>query len=233
MSDMVVRASNLQKVYPLGRARVEALKSVSFELARGEFAVLLGPSGAGKTTTLNLLGCLDRPTAGQLSVAGVQVFGDGQSLGERELDRTRREHIGFVFTEFFLMPTLTAIENVELPLLWSGRRDRDRAIALLEAVGLGHRLTHRPMELSGGEMQRVAIARALVNEPELLLADEPTGNLDTKTRDQILSLLADINTERGLTVLLATHDGELASCVPRVIPITDGVVAEVYSDGPQ
>ena len=224
MSDALVQATDVRKTYPMGRQEVEALKGLTFNLAPGDFTVLLGPSGAGKTTTLNLLGCLDRPTGGELTVAGTQVFTEGRGLGEGKLDRLRREHIGFVFTEFFLMPTLTATENVELPLIWSDCKDRDRARELLEVVGLGHRLTHRPTELSGGEMQRVAIARALVNEPDLLLADEPTGNLDTRTRDEIFETLTRLNQDRGLTVLLATHDRELAERVPRVIEIRDGLI---------
>jgi putative ABC transport system ATP-binding protein len=143
----------------------------------------------------------------------------------------RRQHIGFVFTEFFLLPTLTAVENVELPLVWSGERSRARATELLDAVGLAHRLTHRPTELSGGEMQRVAMARALVNEPELLFADEPTGNLDTKTRDEIFGTLERLNRERGLTVLMATHDREIAERVPRVIHLRDGLITGEEGNG--
>lgn len=222
--DTVVNAKGLQKTYDLGATRVEALRGIDLELRRGEFAVLLGPSGAGKTTTLNLLGCLDRPSDGALTVAGQTVFADGRGPGEGRLDKVRREHIGVVFTEFFLLPTLTATENVELPLLWSGRRDRARAVELLRAVGLEHRLTHYPSELSGGEMQRVAITRALVNEPDLLLADEPTGNLDTRTRDEIFEVLLRLNREHALTILLATHDRELAFCCPRIIHLRDGRV---------
>ena len=159
------------------------------------------------------------------------MFANRGGLGEGALDGMRREHIGLVFTEFFLLPTLTAIENVELPLIWTDGRDRRRVTELLEAVGLGHRLTHRPTELSGGEMQRVAVARALVNEPGLLLADEPTGNLDTKTRDEILALLTQLNQERGLTVLIATHDEEIARRVPRVIHLRDGRITGEDDNG--
>ncbi len=225
MNGPIVQATSLQKTYPLGRQKVEALKGIDMRLEQGEFAVLLGPSGAGKTTTLNLVGCLDRPSGGTLSVAGTEVFNGRSSLSEGRLDTMRREHIGLVFTEFFLIPTLTATENVALPMLWTGKPDRDRAVELLESVGLGHRLTHRPAELSGGEMQRVAIARSLVNDPGLLLADEPTGNLDTKTRDEIFAVLRKLNEERGLTVLVATHDHELAERFSRVIPIRDGRIA--------
>ncbi len=225
MIDTIVDAKNLTKTYPLGRRKVEALRGIDLQLRRGDFAVLLGPSGAGKTTTLNLLGCLDRPSGGELRVGETQVFGNGKALRENQLDRIRRAEIGFVFTEFFLLPTLNAMENVEVPMLWTGGRDRDKAVALLEAVGLGHRLTHRPTELSGGEMQRVAIARALANDPDLLLADEPTGNLDTRTRDEIFAVLEKLNQERGLTVLIATHDRELAQRAPRVIHLRDGEIA--------
>jgi putative ABC transport system ATP-binding protein len=225
MTDAIVDARNLTKIYPLGRRKVEALRGIDLQLRRGDFAVLLGPSGAGKTTTLNLLGCLDRPSGGELRVGETQVFGNGKPLRESQLDRIRRSQIGFVFTEFFLLPTLSAVENVEVAMLWTGGRDRQKSVALLEAVGLGHRLTHRPTELSGGEMQRVAIARALANDPDLLLADEPTGNLDTRTRDEIFAVLDQLNQERSLTVLIATHDRDLAERVPRVIHLRDGRIA--------
>ncbi|MHB8997228.1 MAG: ABC transporter ATP-binding protein [Armatimonadota bacterium] len=226
MTRLVAQARALTKDYPLGRQSVRALKGIDLDLERGDFALLLGPSGAGKTTTLNLLGCLDQPSGGELTVAGKDVYHEGRSLSESQLDRMRREHIGLVFTEFFLLPTLTATDNVCLPMLWQGKPDRGRAEQLLRAVGLGHRLTHRPPELSGGEMQRVAIARALVNEPDLLLADEPTGNLDTRTRDEILELLHQLNQERGLTVLIASHDTELARRVPRIIRLEDGQIMD-------
>ncbi len=226
MKQHVVKAVNLQKDYPLGRQPVHALRGIDLTLQRGDFALLLGPSGAGKTTTLNLLGCLDRPTGGELAVAGSAVYGNGRQMRESEMDRMRREHIGLVFTEFFLLATLTALENVTLPMLWRGKTDRKKAKELLEAVGLAHRMTHRPPELSGGEMQRVAIARALVNDPDLLLADEPTGNLDTGTRDEILQVLRTLNQERGLTVLLASHDTELTRQVSRVIRIADGRITD-------
>jgi len=229
VTDTLVHARKLTKTYPLGRRTVDALRGIDLQLHRGDFAVLLGPSGAGKTTTLNLLGCLDRPSGGELRVGETQVYGDGKALREGQLDRLRRTQIGFVFTEFFLLPTLSAVENVEVPMLWNNARDRDKAVELLETVGLGHRLTHRPTELSGGEMQRVAIARSLANDPDLLLADEPTGNLDTRTRDGIFGVLEGLNRERGLTVLIATHDRELAERVPQVIHLRDGLI--VGGDG--
>jgi len=231
MSMPIVQAQELSKRYPLGRQSVDALRGVSFALSPGEFIVLLGPSGAGKTTTLNLLGCLDLPTGGELSLAGRTIFSPTHRLGEAQLDNVRRRHVGLVFNDFHLLPTLTAAENVELPLLWDGKRDRQRAVDLLQAVGLGHRLTHHPGELSGGEMQRVAIARSLVNSPDLLLADEPTGNLDTRTRDDVFDLLGRLNKERGLTVLLATHDHELAAQASRVIELRDGLIVGGDGDG--
>ncbi len=214
------RAEGLVKVYRRGAEEIRALKGIDLEIEPGEFVCLLGPSGAGKTTTLNLLGLMDRPTGGRLDVAG-HVVGDGARQSESELDRVRRENIGFIFQQFYLMPTLSALENVEMPQLWTGKPDRARARALLERVGLGHRMAHRPGELSGGEQQRVAIARALVNRPKLLLADEPTGNLDTRTRDDILALFRELAGE-GLSILLATHDQELVGYADRVVQLDEG-----------
>jgi len=219
----VVEARDLAKTYTLGKRDIPALRAIDLALPPGEFTVLLGPSGAGKTTTLNLVGCLDRPSAGELTVAGETVSGNGVRPGEARLDALRREHIGFVFADFHLLPTLTATENVQVPLIWSDQIDRQRARDLLCRVGLGHRLTHRSDELSGGEMQRVALARALVNRPSLLLADEPTANLDTRTRDEIFDLLRELSGE-GLTVLLATHDHELAERGDTVLRLRDGVI---------
>lgn len=220
----VVRAEKLSKHYHRGSEEIQALKGVDISIAPGEFVCLLGPSGAGKTTTLNLFGLMDQPTSGRLEVVGNTV-GEGSSAGsEAERDHLRRDNIGFIFQQFYLMPTLTAIENVEMPQFWSGKIDRARVRELLERVGLGHRMTHRPTELSGGEQQRVAIARALINHPKLLLADEPTGNLDTRTRDDIFSLFQALSRE-GLSIVLATHDMELAERVDRVIRLEEGRIA--------
>ncbi|MGD9496000.1 MAG: ABC transporter ATP-binding protein [Armatimonadota bacterium] len=221
----VVQGRGLTKTYVVGKREVPALRGIDLALERGEFAVLLGPSGAGKTTTLNLLGCLDRPTAGELIIAGQTVSGAGARLSEGALDALRREQIGFVFADFHLLPTLSATENVQVPLIWRDEQNRARAQELLCRVGLGHRLAHRPDELSGGEMQRVALARALVNRPSLLLADEPTANLDTRTRDEIFALLRELSAE-GLAILFATHDHELAARGDTVLRLRDGVMTD-------
>jgi len=226
----VAQTTSLGKVYRRGVEEIKALQDITLSFEPGRFYCVLGPSGAGKTTLLNLLGVMDVPSSGSLSVAGEQITQEGKiRLSEGGRDRLRRENIGFVFTEFFLMPTLTAVENVEMPLLWSDKKDREFAVELLERVGLGHRLTHRPAEMSGGEMQRVAIARALINRPRLLLADEPTGNVDTKTRDGIFELLGELN-DNGLTIVLATHDKELAARIAHVIGLRDGRLANERSN---
>lgn len=218
-----VEVRNLTKTYSVGGRTIDALRGIDFTIDDGEFVVLLGPSGAGKTTTLNLVGGLDRPTAGDITVAG-QVIANGQArVREGKLDALRRGPVGFVFAEFHLLSTLTAVENVQVPLIWDDEGGRERVEELLRRVGLGHRLTHRPDEMSGGEMQRVALARALVNEPALLLADEPTANLDTHTRDEIFDLLRDLSSE-GLSILFATHDHELAERGDTVLRLSDGVI---------
>jgi ABC-type lipoprotein export system ATPase subunit len=220
-----VVASGLCRVYRRGAERIHALKGIDLTITAGEFVGVVGPSGAGKTTLLNLLGLMDRPTSGSLTVLGSDVTHRGARL-----DALRRRNVGFVFQEFYLLPGLTALENVLLPSLWArdvvtrDGRARDRGLELLRMVGLEHRASHRPAELSGGEMQRVAIARALAGSPRLLLADEPTGNLDTKTRDGVISLLPTLNRDSGLTVVLATHDLSLESRFTRVIRLEDGVV---------
>jgi len=227
-----VMARGLVRTYRRGAEKIQALKGIDLDIKRGEFVGVVGHSGAGKTTFLNLVGLMDRPTAGRLEVLGTDVTRRGVRL-----DALRRKNIGFVFQEFYLMPTLTATENVLLPTMWGkangewrmangdSRGAGQRAMELLKLVGLGHRLTHKPSELSGGEMQRVAVARALINRPRLLLADEPTGNLDTTTRDGILNLLLALNRDSGLTVMVATHDLSLESRFTRVIRLEDGNVA--------
>ncbi|MBU6402227.1 MAG: ABC transporter ATP-binding protein [Verrucomicrobia bacterium] len=217
---VVVSASALTKVYPRGREIVRALDGVSFEIQRGEFLAVLGPSGAGKTTLLNLMGGMDTPSSGVLRICGQEVAG----LSDRDLTRLRRERIGFVFQHFGLLPTLTVGENVALPALFAGRRVRQRVDDLLAKVGLTHRRHHRPHELSGGEMQRAAIARALINEPQMLLADEPTGNLDSATGDTVINLFHELHRE-GLTVIVVTHNATLSAAAQRRIAIRDGRLA--------
>jgi putative ABC transport system ATP-binding protein len=221
--DIVVRAVGLTRRYEMGHTFVEALRGVDLTLARGEFVALVGPSGSGKSTVLNLIGGLDRPTSGEVWIDGTEL---GKS-DERTLTHHRRQHVGFVFQSFNLLPRLTAEENAALPLMFSGVVEKERlsrARALLTRVGLGARLAHRPTQLSSGEQQRVAIARALVGQPALLLADEPTGNLDTATGAEIMGLLKELNQERDLTLLVVTHDPEIAAFADRIVRLRDGRV---------
>jgi putative ABC transport system ATP-binding protein len=214
-SNPVIVAERVGKTYRVGSSDVEAVRDFSLTVARGEFVSLMGPSGCGKSTLLNLFGCIDTPTAGHLRVFGT----DAAALTERERSALRLRRIGFVFQRFYLLPMLTAFENVELPMIEARvpRHERAaRARALLERVGLGHRLGHRPHQLSGGEMQRTAIARALANQPELVIADEPTGELDRRTGAAVLALIAELQ-RGGLTVVMATHDPHAAGLGNRVI----------------
>lgn len=221
--DVVVRTVDLSRRFKMGNTFVDALRGVDLTIGRGEFVALVGPSGSGKSTVLNLIGGLDRPTSGEVWIDGVEL----SASDERTLTRHRRQHVGFVFQTFNLLPRLTANENVALPLMFSGvpRGERlDRAKQLLERVGLAERLNHRPGQLSGGEQQRVAIARALVSRPALLLADEPTGNLDTTTGTGIMALLKELNEESDLTLLVVTHDPEVAAFADRIVALRDGRV---------
>jgi putative ABC transport system ATP-binding protein len=221
--DIVVRTVNLTRRYEMGDASVDALRGVDLTIARGEFVALVGPSGSGKSTVLNLIGGLDRPTSGQVWINGTEL----SASDERTLTRHRREHVGFVFQSFNLLPRLSAEENVALPLMFSGMPEKERrarARAMLDRVSLKHRLDHRPTQLSGGEQQRVAIARALIGQPALLLADEPTGNLDTGTGAEIMALLKNLNQEQNLTLLVVTHDAEVAAFADRVVKLRDGQV---------
>jgi ABC-type lipoprotein export system ATPase subunit len=217
---VVVEAEELVKVYRRGQEEVRAVDGISFTIRAGEFVAVVGPSGAGKSTLLQLLGGMDTPTSGSLRLAGREVSG----MSDGELTRLRRGFVGFVFQHFGLVPTLTVAENVALPCLFSRREARGRVDSLLQRVGLAHRRGHRPAQLSGGEMQRVAIARALVNDPKLLLADEPTGNLDSRTSDRILELLRELNGD-GLTVVVVTHNESLAASAGRRITLRDGRIA--------
>jgi len=221
----ILAARDLTKVYRRGVSEVRAVDGISLEVAAGQLMAIMGRSGSGKTTLLDLLGCLLRPTGGELEIDGHSVIG----ASDGELAAIRRERIGFVFQEFNLIPTLTAVENVMLPLRYGPRRPdaRERALGLLAQVGLAERATHRPSELSGGEQQRVAIARALVNEPAVILADEPTGELDSTTSDQLMGMLRDLNRERGLTIVIVTHDPTIAERTDRIVRLSDGrVVAD-------
>ncbi|HLK56237.1 MAG TPA: ABC transporter ATP-binding protein [Chthonomonadaceae bacterium] len=213
----LVEAVELTKIYKRGTESVRALDGVSFALAEGAFTAIVGPSGAGKSTLLHLLGCMDTPTSGTLTLAGRPTSG----LNDAALTRLRREEVGFVFQHFGLLPTLTVAENVALPTLFSRREARQKAVELLERVGLAHRAHHRPHELSGGEMQRAAIARALINSPRLLMADEPTGNLDSANGEAILALFQQLNHD-GLTVVVVTHNEALAEAAPRRLTLRDG-----------
>ncbi|MCO6043883.1 ABC transporter ATP-binding protein [Aeoliella sp. ICT_H6.2] len=213
---------NLHKQYVLGGETVHALRDVSFDVPRGDYISIMGPSGSGKSTLLNLLGCLDTPTSGNFFLGDLDVA----AIDDDHRAEVRSTLIGFVFQSFYLLPALTVVENIEVPLLYSGRLDREarqRAIHLAEQVGLGSRLGHRPTQLSGGQQQRVAIARSLVNDPRFLLADEPTGNLDSQTTTEILELLDNLNKE-GRTILLVTHEPEVAEHTKRKIVLRDGRV---------
>jgi putative ABC transport system ATP-binding protein len=226
----ILEARGITKVYRRGASEVRAVDGISLSVDPGEFMAIMGRSGSGKTTLLDLLGCLLRPTGGELEIDGRTVLG----ASDGDLAKVRRERIGFVFQEFNLIPTMTATENVMLPLRYGPRR-RDakaRANALLDLVGLGGRTGHRPTELSGGEQQRVAIARALVNDPAVVLADEPTGELDSGTSDRLVETLRDLNRERGVTILIVTHDAGVAGATDRVVRLQDGrVIADEGRDG--
>jgi len=216
----IIEAEGICKTYRRGREDVSALCGVDLSIGAGEFVSIVGPSGAGKTALMNILGCLDVPTSGTLAIDGIPVNGKR----EAELVKIRRDYIGFVFQQFFLIPTLTVGENIGLPLVFSKKPyNRDKIEAILDLVGLSHRSEHLPRELSGGEMQRVAIGRALVNEPRILLADEPTGNLDSVTARGIYAVFEDLH-RQGLTLVIVTHNMEFARRAGRVITIRDGLV---------
>jgi len=223
-SDPLVVVDELTKTYALGEVAVRALRGISLTVTTGELVALTGPSGSGKSTFMHLLGCLDRPTGGTYRLGGRDVA----RLSKRELARIRNREIGFVFQGFNLLPRTTALENVELPLLYraglSGARRRTMAREALEAVGLADRLGHHPGQLSGGQQQRVAIARALVTGPRLLLADEPTGNLDSRTSIEVMGIFQRLNVERGLTIVLVTHEHDIAEYATRVVSFLDGRV---------
>jgi putative ABC transport system ATP-binding protein len=222
MSEWVIEARGLTKIYRMGEVEVPALRGVSMRVKRGEVLSIMGPSGSGKTTLMNILGCLDLPTNGSYTLDGELVA----DLTDNQLAAIRNRKVGFVFQSFNLLPRQTALLNVELPMRYAGVTNgkRERAQEALKAVGLGDRLHHRPSELSGGEQQRVAIARALVNNPAFILADEPTGNLDTKSGNEVVDILLKLNETRATTLLFVTHDPEIAARTQRIILLRDGLV---------
>ena len=216
----MIQVKNLTKVYGMGRTEVKALDDIDFDLKKGEFVAIQGPSGCGKSTLLNLIGCLEKPTNGTILIDNT----DTAQLGDAELAKIRREKIGFIFQRYNLIPTLNAIENVMFPMLFAGKENKkasERAAMLLEILGIKDRMKHKPSELSGGEQQRVAIARALSNEPLLIIGDEPTGNLDSKSGDSVMNILTDLNI-KGQTVIVVTHDSAIAGMAHRVMQMKDG-----------
>jgi putative ABC transport system ATP-binding protein len=224
---MLIDIRDITKVYEMGAQKVRALDGVSLQLDRGEYVAIMGPSGSGKSTLMNLIGCLDTPTSGSYTLNGREVA----LMSDDELAAIRNQEIGFVFQTFNLLPRTTALHQVELPLVYSGaprKERRERAVRALEAVGLADRMTHHPSELSGGQRQRVAVARALINEPSILLADEPTGNLDSATGAEIMALFDELNA-KGNTIVLVTHEEDIAAHARRIVRLLDG---RVRDDGP-
>jgi putative ABC transport system ATP-binding protein len=224
--DVSLEAVGLSKVYHRGNEKITAVHDVSLRIMQGEFVSIIGPSGSGKTTLVNLLGCLDNPSSGELKLGGRTIFSrEGRRLSERKLTEIRREAFGYIFQSFYLIPTLTVIENIMLPLTFYRKAEAGEDVyGYLKMLGIDHRKDHLPGQISGGEMQRVAIARALVNKPEILLADEPTGNLDSKRSTEIIRILEEINAEVGLTILMVTHNVELAKQADRVLEMRDGQI---------
>jgi putative ABC transport system ATP-binding protein len=223
--EAVISVEHLTKVYDLGEVRVEALRGVDVRVERGEFVAIMGASGSGKSTFLNIVGCLDRPSTGRYLLDGVDV----SQMSSDQLAEVRNKKIGFVFQSFNLLARTSAVENVELPLLYNSTDSSDRrarALAALKATGLEGRAEHQPSQLSGGQQQRVAIARALVNQPSLILADEPTGNLDSQTSTEIMGIMQTLNEQQGITIMLVTHESDIAQYAKRVILFKDGLVIE-------
>ncbi|MGW8224563.1 MAG: ABC transporter ATP-binding protein [Anaerolineales bacterium] len=230
--EAIIEIVDLSKIYGMGDLQVRALDGVSLTIRKGEFVAIMGPSGSGKSTLMNILGCLDRPSSGQYFLAGVDV----SNLDKTQLAIIRNQRIGFIFQSYNLLPQTTALENVVLPLLYSRNgklsdaEQAEKAMAALEAVGLADRIEHKPQELSGGQMQRVAIARALVNDPVLILADEPTGNLDTRSGEEIMKLLSELHAQ-GSTIVMVTHDEAIAASAERIIRLLDGEIETDVMNG--
>jgi len=223
-ADLIIRTVGLTREYVMGAEIVRALRGVDLDISRNEYVAIMGPSGSGKSTMMNLIGCLDTPTAGQYWLNGQEV----SQMSDDELARVRNREIGFVFQTFNLLPRATALHNVELPLIYSGipaKERRARAAGALEAVSLADRMTHRPNELSGGQRQRVAIARALVTQPSIILADEPTGNLDSSTSEEIMRVFTDLHESRGQTIIMVTHEHDIAAHAARVVTLHDGLIS--------
>ena len=224
----VVRTQEVKKIYEMGDVTVEALRGVDLEVEQGEYLSIMGPSGSGKTTLFNMVGGLDKPTSGKVYIDDVDVA----QLDAYELAWLRCRKIGYIFQTFNLIPVMTALENVTLPMVFAGLTSdeaRDKGVLLLEKVGLGERVSHKPYELSGGQQQRVAVARAMANDPALILADEPTGNLDLRTGTEIIELLREMNKDSGVTIISATHDHKMLSVSDRVVWVRDGVVDRIMN----
>lgn len=228
---MIISMKNLRKVYKTGQIEVEALKNINIEIEKNEFVAIMGPSGSGKSTLMNIIGCLDKSTQGEYLLDGIRI----STLNELELARIRNRKIGFVFQSFNLLPRISALQNVELPMIYAGigmKERRNRAVAALERVGLGNRMHHKPNEMSGGQKQRVAIARALVNKPAIILADEPTGNLDSFSGEEIMAVFQDLNQE-GVTIVLVTHEPDIAEHTKRILRFRDGtLIGDKYVQNP-
>jgi len=224
MDDTVINVQDLSKVYTMGAQEVHALRGVTMSVKRGEALAIMGPSGSGKSTLMNILGCLDQPSSGEYYLDGEDV----SQMEEDDLADIRNRRVGFIFQNFNLLPRTSALENVQLPLLYAGasaKLRKERAEEMLQAVGLGERMDHMPNELSGGQQQRVAIARSLVNAPSIILADEPTGNLDSKSGQEVMVILQDLNQRQGITVILVTHDRQVAHHAHRILHLFDGEIA--------